>query len=178
MEVSSPSKGSIKIKGKKSSIILNPEGIKVSAEVVALLNKFSKFEASKIEGLRLVVKGPGEYEASGIKVSAERVVEDLIYNFTIDGLEILWGKSDSLEKASADKSNLVEAKDYQIMIIDSATALNQSIITKIEPKAVVLYGEKASEIAKDLGKEGLSSVPKYSTTLEKLPEEMEVFLLG
>jgi hypothetical protein len=48
----------------------------------------------------------------------------------------------------------------------------------MEPNMVILYGEKAKEIAKTLGKESASVSSKITLSEDKLPEEMDVMILA
>jgi hypothetical protein len=51
-------------------------------------------------------------------------------------------------------------------------------VTALEPKITVLYGDKKEESAKKLGAESVNMVPKVTILKDKLPEEMEIAVLG
>jgi hypothetical protein len=42
---------------------------------------------------------------------------------------------------------------------------------------IIFYGEKAAEIAQTFGKETVKQMAKYSTTKDKLPQEVETIVL-
>lgn len=181
MEIAILSPNCLKIKGKNSAIIIDPETLKAKnpADAVILLKEDEEFDASKIEGSRLLIKGPGEYEFAGVKVTSLKVGDDLICEIHIDGLDILMGKTEGVEKI---KDKL---KESQISILYVNEKFDPALITAIEPRIAVFYGENANEAVKGLGKssaeeagETVKPVSKFAIKLENLPEEMEIVLLG
>lgn len=180
MDVSILSKNSIKIKGKKAAFIVGAPmekgGLefsiknKVAADAVLLLNRTGIFDTSKIEEQRVVIKGPGDYEISGAKVSALNTNNDLVYIIHIDGIDALLGSTDAVKRI---KEKINEQK---VAILYSNSEIDQSLITAIEPKAAVFFGEKAEECLKALGKE-IKPVAKFSVSADKMPAEMEIALL-
>jgi CO dehydrogenase nickel-insertion accessory protein CooC1 len=96
-----------------------------------------------------------------------------MFVLTSGSVATLIAKASSLEKISAEKIG-----EYEILIIDADTDLNQGLVIAMEPKVVILYGEKAKEGAKKLGKEAAVTSSKIALAEDKLPEEMDVMLLG
>lgn len=172
MDITVVQKNIIKIKGKHSSLIVGgvdnePLKTKTQGDAMLFLKKDTNFEDSKIEGCRLIIKGPGEYEISGVKISVILAEENLVYDLEIDGLNIFLGTINGVKKI---KDKLKEEK-VAILYADSES--DSSIITALTPRIAIFYGEKAADMIKTLGK-AANPVSKYSTTLEKLPGEMEV----
>ena len=66
----------------------------------------------------------------------------------------------------------------QIAILNVDDGFSSSFITNLEPKIVVLYGDKKENAANLLGKGTLPATKKFTVTKDKLPEEMEVVVLG
>ncbi len=163
----------LKIKIKKTTLALNPKSSvsKFDADAILLLDKDS--DVSRISNPRVIISGAGEYEVSGLKISALKAEDDLLYELSIDSASALVAKASSLEKVSSDKLG-----DYKVALINVDTDLNQSKVTAIEPRLVILYGEKAKEGAKVLGREDVSKSSKISVSEDKLPEELEIMLLG
>lgn len=163
----------LRLKIKKTALAVDPKvGVtKIDAEAILVMDK--SFDTSRVNGYRIIFEGPGEYEVSGIKVSGIKSDGDTIYGLSSDSVGILVAKASSLEKVSAEKLG-----DYKIVIINADSFLNQTLITAIEPRIVILYGEKKKEGAKLLGKEQLQTVSKISISEDKLPEELEIMLLG
>ncbi len=92
--------------------------------------------------------------------------------FHILDLLLLLTESKVLKKLQKDLG------ESQAVVLKANEPLDGSAVAALSPRIVILYGEHALEIAKSLGKEGIAPVSKYATTLEKLPEEMEVVVLG
>jgi len=165
--------GSLKIKVKKTTLAVNPKAAiqKFDADAVIVVDKNS--DVNRINNFRVVIDAAGEYEVSGLKISGVKTETDIIFILTSGNVATLLSKASSLEKISAEKIG-----EYEILIIDADTDLNQGLITAMEPKVVVLYGEKAKEGAKKLGKDGALTSSKIALSEDKLPEEMDVLLLG
>lgn len=165
---------SIRIKGKNSSIVLNPtlSISKAEADAILVTEDDENFSDKKVEGSRITLRGPGEYEINGAKVSAIRVEEKMVAKLDIDRVKVLIGNGISLEKVQ-DK---IEGCDILLIYADSD--FNHSVVTSFEPSVVMIYGEKSEDVAKSLGKDSPEKTAKFSTTFEKLPSEMQVYLLG
>lgn len=178
MEISLVSPESLKLKGKSASLIIDPDSSirsKIPADGAVLLTTEGNYDISKVEDCRLVVKGPGEYEIGKVKISSLSFGSDLVYSFFIDNIRIFVVKSEVLDKNSQKlKDNF---SDSQILVLNANSVIDQAKIAELTPQVVVLYGEKAAEIAKSLGKEN-ESVGKFSITADKLPQELEVVVLG
>ncbi len=169
MEISSLSQSSIKIKGKQAAIAIDPDNKTVADFVIELLSSGTKL--SLVEGQRLLISGPGEFEVGGIKVSGTGKQGALVYTIRVDNVDVCLSTPEGL-KAAGEK-----LKEAQIVIVNANTSVDSSSITSLAPSVVVLYGEHAVEGVKALGKEP-NKVSKYVTTLEKLPTELEVVVLG
>lgn len=166
-------KNSLKIKSKKASFIIDPQNTmpKNNADAVILLKDLEP-EVQKVSEFRLVIKGPGEYELGGVKITATGINGDTVYSLNIDGINTVLGNAEAAHKL------LDKLGEYQIAILKVDGELDQSLITAIEPSIAIFYGNKARDAAKLLkGAESLVPVQKYSTTKEKLPAEMEIIVL-
>lgn len=173
MDVSVINKNCIKIKGKKTAFIVDPEKDtpKTSADAV-LLTRNSGFDISRVSGSRVVLNGPGEYEVNGSKISAVATTEHIIYKLLIDNTTITLGRSVDFSKLDGNFTAC------EIVLLNACDEFSESSITSLEPKIVVLYGDKKTEKSKKLGENNIISVVKFSTTKDKLPEKMEVVVLG
>lgn len=171
MDISLLSPDCLKIKGKNSSIIVDPQTLrqKVAADTVLLLGK-NDFDPSKIEGARVVIEGPGEYEISGMKISAFGEGGELVCEIWVDGVKLLLGRVEGVEKAK-DK---IKENDVAILQVDSKS--DQSLLAQVSPKIALFYGEKAKEIVSaDFQAEPVS---KVTIKADHLPEEMQVMVLS
>ncbi len=161
MEVTLLDKNSIKIKGKKASLVVDPKSTtpKTAADAILLTEK--EFDPKKVDEFRLIVEEDGEYEVGAIKITAAGAV----YNINVDNTQVILAKSSSLNKLS-DASN-----EAEIALVKVDSDLNEGIIAALEAKAVLLYGERASEGLKALGKQDLTPVRKYSLSKDGATEE-------
>lgn len=164
MEITTLSKTSIKIKGKNASLVIDPEksiSTKTKADAIILLSKPKDYDNTKIEEHRVVIQAPGEYEVSGIKISAHRFNHDLVYQMSIDGLRIGLANSSSIENGK-DKLS-----DLSVVILHATAPVDESAIAVLAPRLVILYGVESKD-----------RLNKFSVTAERLPEEMETVLLS
>lgn len=145
---------------------------KTEAEGVILLENFPEFSADKIEGSRILVNGQGEYEVGGIKISTLRVEESLVAVLEVDRVRVVIGSGKSIDKVH----EKVEAAD--ILVVEAEGEFNESTLSTLEPKVLVVYGSRKEEVAKSLGKTEVANVTKYSAAADKLPEELQFILLG
>lgn len=163
----------LKIKSKKATIAFDPKQSiqKFDADCVILQDNDS--DISRINNYRIVIDGPGEYEISGLKISGIKSEGGTIYVLSSENINTIVTKASYLEKFSSDKIG-----EYQIVIINADSEINESKITAMEPRLIILYGIRATEGAKILGKENPQILPKISISEEKLPEEIEIMLLA
>ncbi len=161
MEVTLLDRNCLKIKGKKASLIVDPKSTTPKTSADAILLTDAEFDPKKVEEYRLIVKEDGEYEVGSIKITASGA----IYSINVDNTQIILAKSSSLNKLSD------AANEAEVALVNVDSDLNEGIIAALEAKAVLLYGEKAEEGLKALGKQDLSSVRKYSPGKEATTEE-------
>jgi hypothetical protein len=163
---------SLKLKGKKVTFVVDPEkGMpKTSADGVILLNGNNNIDISRITDSRITIAGPGSYEIGGIKVSGLKTPKGIVYRVLIDDIITILGSSTDTK---------VEGYDVcQVAIVNTTNDFSESYVTALEPKITVLYGDKKAESAKKLGADSVSIVPKITILKDKLPEKMEIAVLG
>lgn len=172
MDITILNKNSLRIKSKTAALVIDPDSTtgKIEADAILSLTKSSDFSDRKIEGARIIINGAGEYEVGGIKITAMKAGNGLVANLDVEEVKVLLGKGTEIEKIQ-DK-----IEECDIVLVNSDEEFNYSILTALEPKVLVVYGEKKEDLRKSLGKEGVK-VSKYSTTSEKLPAEMEMVFL-
>ncbi len=171
MDISIIGKNNLKLKGKQVVFIVDPskEMLKTTGDAVILLNGFSNVDTSRVIDSRITINGAGEYEVAGTKVSGTQTPNGIIYKLSIDDISIVLGRvGGKIEGIS----------DCQIAIINADGEFNESFVTALEPKITVLYGDKKIESAKTLGTESITPVSKITVTKDKLPEKMEIIVLG
>jgi hypothetical protein len=177
MDINILDKNSIKIKIKKVNFVIDPGSSisKTNADAIIAFDA-SAIDSTRVTDYRVIIKGPGEYEVGGVKVVGVKDGESLAYSLIAQETSIIIGKASSLGKM------LDKVSEHGIAVLDIDSKLDPSIITAIEPRYLVLYGEKVKEELSSLSKELLEkkteSSQKISLNEEKMPEEMELFVLG
>jgi len=173
MEIQILDANSLKIKARKTTLAVdpNPKVVKFDADAVLMTDRTS--DPTRVNGSRITIEGPGEYEISGLKVTGIKSSDDIFFALSFENINAMIAKASSLEKVPTDKIG-----EYQIVIINVDSELNQSLVTAMEPRIIILYGEKAQEGAKSLGKEEAPKSSKISIAEDKLPEEMNVMRLS
>lgn len=165
-------KNSIKIRGKSSSFVINPKPKipKVGADAVILLGETAEEEGVlRVVDHRVVIKGAGEYEVAGTRIIGTTISGNFLYSLSIDNISVFIARTSALSKTQ-------EAGDYNVLILNVDSDFKDTMVTAFSPNAVLLFGEKASDALKMLGKE-VSRSQKFSIVVDKLPSETEVVLL-
>lgn len=175
VDISIIGKQSIKIKGKQVSLIVDPtrEIPKIPADAVILLNGYGEnVDVSRVIETRAIINGAGGYEIGGAKISGTATSKGTLYQISIDGVSIIIG---STTETKAEGFNTC-----QVAIVNTAGGgdFNESFVTSLEPKITVLYGSSKIDGAKTLGAQSVSEVSKITVARDKLPEKMEVVVLG
>lgn len=168
MEIALLPKSGIRIKGKQASVAIDPVD-KTVYEAVLILIK-TPDEVSKQDG-SILITGAGEYEIGGIKITCFRSEADLLYSITVDGVDVLVGNLNALEKMQH------KLKEHNIVVVTCQSEGSSSFITSLTQNVVMFYGEKAVEISASFGKENVKTMNKFSSTKDKLPAEVETVLL-
>jgi len=173
MDIQILSGESLRLKIKKTILIIDPNLSIPKSEADAIVTFDKNSEISKVANCRLLINGAGEYEVGGLKIASFKIGNGLMFSFGIENLEAALIKASFLSEASLDK-----IKNYDVVLINADLEINQSALTAMEPRVIVLYGKNASQAAKELGKASLTPSSKVSFSEEKLPEETEIYLLS
>ncbi|HVF69489.1 MAG TPA: hypothetical protein VNA13_02890 [Xanthomonadales bacterium] len=168
MEIALLPKNSLRIKGKNAVLSVDPQD---KAEANAALIFSTSDNSVNTNGAEVVIEGPGEYETGGIKISAAKYDDDLVYNLTVDSVSLLMGKAAALEKAHQ------KLKEANILVVKCDGASETSSLTSLVTNVIIFYGEKAADVAKTFGSENVKRLPKYASTIDKLPAEVETVIL-
>ena len=140
MDVALLGPNSLKIKIKKTILIIDPKKEIAKTEADAIIATQKDFDASRVNEVRVVINESGEYEVSGLKISSFRSNGELIFSFSSDSTEILLAKASALSNTPSDK-----LQDYGVVIVNADSHIPENVITSMEPRVIVLYGEKAIE---------------------------------
>lgn len=172
VDISIIGNNSIKLKGKGATFIVDPTSVlpKTASDAIILLNGSTGMDVARVTDSRITIDGPGGYEVGGVKVSGTKTAKGTLYKLLIDDVSIILG--------SATDTKLEGFNECQVVVVNTNNEFNESFATGLEPKIVVMYGDKKTESARQLGVESISSVPKITVIKDKLPEKMEVVILG
>lgn len=171
MELSLVDKSVLKIKGKHTSIIVDPfeKMTKTPADAVLLVDVVNS-NPSKVTEQRIVIRDPGEYEVGGVKITGLRSEKQMVYTLNVDGVLVLVSDIGSL-------SFLKEGMEAaQVVVLKAEKETDSSFATAVEANVLILYGEKSEAAIKILGKEPLET-SKFSITSDKITEEMQLVWL-
>lgn len=169
MEVTLIAPSSVKIKGKQATFLVNPFLAKGKMQADAAINLFPQTLMPDIEGLRITLQGPGEYEVGGVKITGFGTSEKTQYYLVVDNIRILLTKSSLLKTK--------DVREVDMLLLDADEATDQAAIAETTARIVILFGQEAQGVYTTLGKT-TESMTKYTTTKDKLPAEMEVVLLA
>lgn len=170
MEISVQSLNSLKIRGKQASVVINPQDKTAVYNAAILIGNPTKSSLNLADGV-VVIDGPGEYEAGGVKIGGTKVDDKTIYTISIDGVEVLVGDRDSLEKAYQ------KVKEHNVLLVHANSVGTVSFVSSLGMNALVFFGEHARTVIDTLAKDEKKEVAKYSITADKLPAETETILL-
>ncbi len=172
MDISIVGKTSIKIKGKLATFVVDPskEMTKTQADAIILLNGVANIDKSRVVDSRIIIQGAGGYEVGGVKISGTTTPKGILYKLLIDGISVILGRTTDAKTEGFSAC--------QIAIINADDEFNESFVAAMESRITVIYGTSKIEAAKTLGVEGATLVPKITITKDKLPEKMEIVVLG
>jgi hypothetical protein len=168
MEISILPHAALRIKGKQMTLGIDQVD-KTNSRGTILLHADPK--ALKLPEDNVLINGAGEYEVGGIKITGTRSGQHVVYGMNVDGVEILIGKISSLDAMQH------KLKEHHIVVSLCDETVTASFLTSLASNVVIFYGEKGAEISQAFGKENVKPMPKYATTKDKLPTEVETIIL-
>ncbi len=169
MEITKLSINSLKIRGKQTSVVVNPQDKVVTFEAAVIFNTSSS--SLKLKPDILTIDGPGEYEIGGLKITGVRYEDSVTYTFIVDEVRIGLIDNKTLAKFHA------KLPDVNVLVVMVTSEDDLSISTNVANSAVLYMGDKAEEVINKYIKEGVSKSNKYTVTKDKLPTEVQQILL-
>lgn len=165
MEISLINSTSVKMKGKNASLIIDPTS-KQDADIVIATKPLDVLALDKVEGVRLIISGPGEYEAGGISVTGKLTKGNILYHI-IDGSRVLF-------TTSAGVASVPDDEEYDCLLIEVIGELKEDAFASKNAKCVVLFGDLAQVTVSDEKKEQATKV-----NIKKTAEVAgKIFFLG
>ena len=165
MEITLLSPLSPRLKGKHTTLVVNPQDRNVAHTGALLLGDVDK-KILKLNDNAVVIEGPGEYEVGGIKFTGTRLESDLSYSLVIDEVSILLITDKTLVKTHQ------KLRDYDVVVVYVVLNDDPSVGVNVANSAVLYFGESAGDIVKRFVKEGVQEMNKYVITKDKLPTEV------
>lgn len=163
-------KNSIRIKGKKTTIMIDPQDNKSMYSAAIVLS--GDTNSLNISSDAVIIKGPGEYEIGGVKINGVRSSGMIAYVLLVDGVEIMVGSLSALDKLQH------KLNEQNIVVVNVDTAeVNTSFVTSLASNVILYYGEKVDLISSKLGDGSANEIQKYSANADKLPQEVETSIL-
>lgn len=151
-------------------------------------HKYSASDISKAKNTKLLITGPGEYEANSVFVYALATRERISYLCQIDHMTVglLWATS--IDALSASFKEEFTATDILILDFHEADWWDQArsgkknvansiveMINQFEPRVLIVVGAKATslgaEVLKALGYKGKPEEGKYKLLKKDLPND-------
>lgn len=207
---------SFKIKGKNAAVIIDPfdpdfTGLKLPKDLTAdvCLSTHDHGDHNNVGavttsagGKPMVFKESGEYEVSGVVITAIDTFHDdkegsergknTIFHLNFDNLNILHLGDLGQSKLTEDQLTQIGDTDILLIPVGGVYTIDgkgaASIVSQLEPKIIIPMHYKIEGLKfeldgvegflKEMGAEGVVPVPKLSITKEKLPEEPMVVVLS
>src|SRR5438046_1510882 len=93
MEIAVLPKQALRLKGKKSTFVINPQEKLEGYNAALYTRPITSFDSEIVK-----IAGAGDYEVAGVKIVGMRTEDSIVYSMNIDELEILVGEIKALEK--------------------------------------------------------------------------------
>lgn len=174
----------ILLKGKKESVIINPEKVPKSDSRIIMFSE-SK-DLTPTEGDKVVIAGAGEYEIGGVEIVGTKTEgTGLFYSIGIDGVRVgmVSNLKEELTEKKMDKVGEVDVLIFELgnedgkltkILLGMAKKLGANYVIPVD------YTEGDESIVNFLDEsdnEGEESVESLNVEKEELPDGMEVVLL-
>lgn len=174
------------IKGKNESVILNPtleeiKSNKTNSRVVLVTEK--KYDQFGLNGEKVIIRGPGEYEVGGIEVTGLSGGEgQTIYIITVDGVDV--GVVGNLSVELTDKK-IERVAEIDVLVVALGNMTNKTILKWAKKWGAnyvipMNYEDKEGAVKSFLDeadREDLEPVEVLKVEKDNLPEGMEIVVL-
>lgn len=183
MEIKYLGSQTVLIKTKKESVIINPEkgGDKIESRIVVFSDK--KFDYMGLDGEKVIVRGPGEYEVGGIEIKGWAVDEKMIYLLESEG--VIVGFLGEMDEMLTDKM-IERISGIDVLVASVGGKIGgkslQDLAKKWGANYLVPVGYKADDATikkflDEVDEEGLESIDSLKIDRDNLPDGLEITLL-
>lgn len=189
MEITHLGHACFRLRAKNTALVIDPfsskmTGLrmsKVTADAVLCTHgHLDHHDLERVEGYRVVIDAPGEYEVGGAQILGIAAFHITLYQIKLEGLTL--AHLGDLGQTLTDK--MVEELDGVDILMIPTGGVNTigpaeaaQVVAQLEPKIVIPMHYPVDLFLKEMGKEGVKPQPKLVITKDKLPEEMEVIVL-
>lgn len=149
MEVTKIGESGIKLKGKNVSLLVDPTG-RAEGEIILKLMQDDAADYSGVTNTRLVIAGPGEYEAGGMSVVVKKVEGK--YTAVVTEQERVHIFPASILEKMADDS------EYSAVILRVDSKITDDAFAPLNAKSVILYGNLEEATIKSENQEKVSRI--------------------
>jgi L-ascorbate metabolism protein UlaG (beta-lactamase superfamily) len=177
----------------------------IEADIITVSHQHSDHnDVTRITGNPIVISGPGEYERKGVKIiglasfhdvvkGAERGKNTIFY-IEMDGISIVH-LGDLGHKLSDKEREVLNGADILMIPVGGFYTISadiaREVVVQLEPSIIIpmhyqtaklipSIAEKLAPVTaflKEMGKEGVVSVPKLNISKDKIPTEQTVVVL-
>ena len=185
MEIKLLDKYSALIKGKKESILINPNSDLLEKDKNSRVIIFTdnSLNISNFIGEKIVVAGAGEYEIGGVEIWGSDVGENnTVYNIKVDGVSIMV-LGELKEVLSDKKIERIEGIDVLLAPVMIGDKVSFKTIKDWSKKWGVNYlipvgdEENLKKFLDEADEEGLEAIDFLKVEKENLPDGLELKLL-
>jgi len=169
MEILLLQQGSVKIKGKTATFVLKPQDTSPDVSGAFYLDQKDSRPPTYDGGI--TIDSPGEYEIGGVKIKGVTNSNEITFSINIDGISLLLGTLSALEKVHG------KLQEHDLTLVDVDTLVDPSFVSGLSTHGILYTGEKATELSETYLKDESQVMSKFSSTKDKLPQEMVTILL-
>ncbi len=155
MEISLVNKTSVKLKGKNASVVIDPTS-KTEADIVLATKALDSLTIDKVEGVRLIISGPGEFEAGGISITGKASKGTTTYHI-LDNSKVVFATSNGIAQVPDDE-------EFDCLLIEVMGDLKEDAFASVNAKCVVLFGDLSLLTTQSDKQEKASKVNLKKTT--------------
>ena len=173
MDITFSNKNTIKLNGKSSSIVINPQ-----SEVKADLLLFTSPESPQYETRSF--NSPGEYEVLGSMVDGVEIApENTAYSMVVDDIHVAY-LTDIDAQLTDDQLEHMDSVDIMIVSVkDDKSELVNKLVGQIEPRILIPIMESEAELAKikaEYGKD-VEAVDSFKIAKKDLPADSQQLVI-
>jgi hypothetical protein len=135
MEIKYLSLQTFLIKGKKESVLVNPEkGVADKSNVRIVVYNKPQYDELRIVGEKISIMGPGEYEVGGVEIYGFSAgVENTVFTVIVDGVTVgILGKLE--EQLNDKKIDKINGVDVLVVDISNGNGIGSKAILGLAKK--------------------------------------------